>query len=211
MIELYNFEAVTEFIYLGTLINCKNNLEEEIKHTIIIGNRCYYGMSKLITSQLLKRKSKYQLYKTTILPAVLYGCESWTLSKAHEALLGGFQRKILRRTYRAVQIDGVWQRCYSQELYSLFNGVDIIKRIKINRLRWAGHVIRRENEEIIKRLMIVKPEGKRKKGRPRMRWMDGVDGLRNLGVVNWRAKAQERDSWRKFLEQAKTHEGLECQ
>jgi hypothetical protein len=64
---------------------------------------------------------------------------------------------------------------------------------------WAGHVIRRENEEIIKVLMIVKPEEKRKKGRPRMRWMDGVEtDLRNLGVVNWRTKAQERDGWRKF-------------
>jgi hypothetical protein len=61
-------------------------------------------------------------------------------------------------------------------------------------LKWAGHVIRRDNEEIMKRLMIVKPEGKRKKGRPRIRWMDCVEkDLRNLGVVNWRAKAQDRD------------------
>jgi hypothetical protein len=49
-------------------------------------------------------------------------------------------------------------------------------------LRWAGHAIRRENEELIKRLMIVKPEGKRKKGRPRMRWIDGVErGFEELG------------------------------
>jgi hypothetical protein len=76
-------------------------------------------------------------------------------------------------------------------------------------LRWAGHIIRRENEEIIKTLMTVKPEGKRKKGMPRMRWTDGVEEeLRSLGVVNWKAKAQERDGWRKILEQAKTHEGL---
>jgi hypothetical protein len=48
--------------------------------------------------------------------------------------------------------------------------------------------------------MIVKPEGKRKKGRPRMKWTDGVEkDLRNLGVVNWTAKVQERDGWRKFL------------
>jgi hypothetical protein len=71
MIELYNFEVVTEFIYLGTLKNSKNDLEEEIKSRIIIGNRCYHGMSKLIKSQLLKRKTKCQLYKTIILPAVL--------------------------------------------------------------------------------------------------------------------------------------------
>jgi hypothetical protein len=45
--------------------------------------------------------------------------------------------------------------------------------------------------------LLVKPEGKRKKGRPRMRWMDGVEKeVRNLGVVNWKTKAQERDGWK---------------
>jgi hypothetical protein len=63
---------------------------------------------------------------------VLYGSESWTLSKAHEALLGGSERNILRRIYGAVQINGVWQRRYRKELYSLFNDVDIIKIIKID-------------------------------------------------------------------------------
>jgi hypothetical protein len=142
-------------------------LEEEIKRRIVVGNRCYYGMLKLMKSQLLKRKTKHQLYKTIILPTVLCGSECRTLSKAHEALLlGGFERKILRRIYGAVQTDEVWRRRYNQKLYSLFNDVDIIKRIKINRLRWAGHVIRRANE-LIKPTMLVKPEGKRKKGRPR--------------------------------------------
>jgi hypothetical protein len=52
-----------------------------------------------------------------MLPAVLYGSESWTLCKAHEALLGGSERKILRRIYGAVQIDGIWRRHYNNELY----------------------------------------------------------------------------------------------
>jgi hypothetical protein len=47
--------------------------------------------------------------------------------------------------------------------------------------------------------MAVKPEGKRKKSRPRMRWIDGVErDLRSLCVVNWKAKTQERYGWRKF-------------
>jgi hypothetical protein len=142
MIELYNFEVVTEFIYLGTLINCKNDLEEEIKGRIIIVNRFYYGMLKLMTSKFLKRKTKRQLYKTITLPTVLYGSDSWTLRKAHEALLGSFKRKILRKIYGALQIDGVWRRRYNQKLYSLFNDTDIIKRIKLNRLRLSGHVMR---------------------------------------------------------------------
>jgi hypothetical protein len=57
--------------------------------------------------------------------------------------------------------------------------------------------------------MLVKSEGNRKKGRPRMGWMDGVEkDLRNLCVVNWKTKAQERNGWREFLEQIKTHKDL---
>jgi hypothetical protein len=51
-IDSYNFEVATEFIYLGTLINCKIDMDEEIKRRIIIGNRCYYGTSKMMKSQL---------------------------------------------------------------------------------------------------------------------------------------------------------------
>jgi hypothetical protein len=63
-------------------------------------------------------------------------------------------------------------------------------------------------KKIIKTIMLVKPEGKRKKGRSRMRWMDGVKkDLRNC-VVNWKTKAQEQDGWRKISEQVKTHKGF---
>jgi hypothetical protein len=55
----------------------------------------------------ITKEENCQLYKTIILPTVLYGSDSWTLSKAHKALLGGFEGKILRRLYGAVQIDGV--------------------------------------------------------------------------------------------------------
>jgi hypothetical protein len=82
-------------------------LDEEIKGRIVAGNECYYVISKLTKSELLKRKTKCQLHKTIILPAVLYGSEGWALSKAYEALLGGFEGKILRRIYGAVQTDGV--------------------------------------------------------------------------------------------------------
>jgi hypothetical protein len=166
--DSYNFEVLTECIYLGTIINCKNDSDEGIKRRSVLENRCSYGMSKLMKSQLVKGKLQVN-YKTIILPTVLYGSESWTLSEAHEALLGGFEKNGLRRIYGEVQIDGIWRRRYNKELYSLFNDVDVIKRIILNTLRWAGHVIRRENEEIIKTIKPVKPKGKRKNGRPRMR------------------------------------------
>jgi hypothetical protein len=63
--------------------------------------------------------------------------------------LGGFERKILRIIHGAIKIDSVWRSRY-KELYSLLNKVDIIKRIKTNRLRWAGHVTKREIKKLLK-------------------------------------------------------------
>jgi hypothetical protein len=71
---------------------------------------------------------------------------SWTVGKAHEALLRCFERKVLRKIYGAVQIYAFWRIRYNKELYSLFNYVDIIK---MNRLKSAGHIVRKESEDIV--------------------------------------------------------------
>jgi hypothetical protein len=99
-IDSYNFEVVTDFMYLGTLINCENDLDEQIKRRITIGNRCYYGMSKLVQSQSLKRKTKCQLYKTIVLSTVLCRSESWTLSLAHEHFL-----EVLRERFQGESME----------------------------------------------------------------------------------------------------------
>ncbi|KAJ4446954.1 hypothetical protein ANN_13656 [Periplaneta americana] len=77
----------------------------------------------------------------------------------------------------------------------------------LNGLRWAGHLIRKEESEIPKRVMLTQPDGTRRKGRPRSRWIDGVDGdARAVGVRNWRVVALYRDGWRRVLEEAKTQQ-----
>ncbi|KAJ4438573.1 hypothetical protein ANN_14520 [Periplaneta americana] len=70
-----------------------------------------------------------------------------------------------------------------------------------------GHLIRKEEAEIPKRVMLTQPDGTRRKGRPRSRWIDGVDGdARALGVRNWGMVALDRDGWRRVLEEAKTQQ-----
>ena len=77
----------------------------------------------------------------------------------------------------------------------LYKDFDIVKNIKIYRLTWIGHVIRRQDGEIIKRIgvMIIRPERKRKMSRSRIIWIDCVE-------KDWRRMAQNRNDWRKFFE-----------
>jgi len=75
-----------------------------------------------------------------------YGSETWVLSKSDEAILGVFERKILRAIFEPTNEKGEWRIKYNHELYTLYKDSDIVTYIKVNRLRWAGHVIRLEEQ-----------------------------------------------------------------
>jgi hypothetical protein len=94
----------------------------------------------------------------------------------------------------------------------LFNELDIVKYIKINRLGWAGHVIHMDNNRTVKKVFNTKPIGIRIIGRPKLRWEDDViQDIKTLGVKNWRNVAVEKESWQKLLRKARAHVGLSNQ
>ena len=73
-------ERVEEFKYWGTTLTNQNSIQKEIKSRLKLGNACYYSMQKLLSSSLLSRNLKIKIYRTIILPVVLYGCETWSLT-----------------------------------------------------------------------------------------------------------------------------------
>jgi len=151
------------------------------------------------------RKYKVIMYKTLIKPVLMYGAETWVLSKADELRLEVFERKILRRIYWPVCEGVTWRSRYNEELYRLYDETDLVSTIRITRLRWAGHLVRMQDNMPCKKITLDKPEGRRRVGSPNLRWMDGVMwDAKRLGVRNWRIKAKGRDGWRRLLESAKT-------
>ena len=137
------------------------------------------------------------------------GSETRVLSKSDEAILGIFERKILSTIFGPTNDNGEWRTKYNNELYTLYNESDIVTYIKIDRLNWAGHVIRVEEQSARRRVLVAVVEGRRQRGRPKLRWEDGVMGdARKLGERNWRNGARNRDSWQKLLKKALAQKGL---
>jgi hypothetical protein len=98
-------------------------------------------------------------------------------------------------------------RCpsYNEEVYRLYDETDLVTTVRITRLRWARHIVRMQNNLPCKKITSDKPEGRRRVGRPNLRWMDGVmRDAERLGVRNWKSKVKDRDGWRRLLESAKT-------
>jgi hypothetical protein len=139
----------------------------------------------------------------------MYGAETWVLSKAGKLHLGVFERKILRRIYESICEGAEWRSRYNEELYHLYDETDLVTTVRITRLRWAEHIVRMQDNLPCKKITLDKPEGRRRVGRPNLRWMDGVMRVaERLGVRNWKSKAKVRDGWRRLLESAKTLHGL---
>jgi hypothetical protein len=178
----------------------------------IWAHNIFYGLRRPFRSQLLSINNKIKLYKTLIRPVLAYGSETWVLSKSDEAILGVFKRRILRAIFGPTNENGEWRIKYNNELYTLYKENDIVTYIKVNRLRWAGHVIRLEEQSPARTVLVAVVEGKRQRGRPKLRWEDGVmDDVRKLGEKNWRNATTNKDSWRKLLKEAWAQIGLLCQ
>ncbi|KAJ4440720.1 hypothetical protein ANN_08868 [Periplaneta americana] len=202
-----SFEEVEKFKYLGATVTNINDTREEIKRRINMGNACYYSVEKLLTSSLLSKNLKVRIYITVILPVVLYGCETWTLTLREEHRLRVFENKVLGKIFGAKRDEatGEWRKLHNAELHALYSSPDIIRNIKSRRLRWAGHVARMGESRNAYRVLVGRPEGKRPLGRPRRRWEDNIKmDLREVGYddrdcINL---AQDRDRWRAYVRAA---------
>ncbi|KAJ4425798.1 hypothetical protein ANN_27423 [Periplaneta americana] len=199
-----SFEEVEKFKYLGATVTNINDTREQIKRRINMGNACYYSVEKLLSSSLLSKNLKVRIYKTVILPVLLYGCETWTLTLREEHRFRVFENKVLRKIFGAKrdEVTGEWRKLHNTELHALYSSPDIIRNIKSRRLRWAGHVARMGESRNAYRVLVGRPEGKRPLGRPRRRWEDNIKmDLREVGYDDrdWINLAQDRDRWRAYV------------
>jgi hypothetical protein len=124
---------------------------------------------------------KIRIYRTVILPVVLYGCRTWSLTIRAEQRPRVFGNRLLRTVFppKSAGVTGGWRKLHNDELRDLYSSPGVIRIIKSKRMRWAGHVAR-------VRVLVGKPEGKRPQRRPRRRWVDNIKmDLVEIGGVVW--------------------------
>jgi hypothetical protein len=112
---------------------------------------------------LLSRNVKVKIYKTIILPVVLYGCETWSLGLREEHRLRVFENRVLIRIFgpKRDEVTGEWRKLHSEQLRNLYSFPNIIRQIKSRRMRWAGHVARMGEERKVYKVLVGKLAGKR--------------------------------------------------
>jgi hypothetical protein len=157
----------------------------------------------LLSFRLILKNLKIKIYRTVIVPVVLYGCETLSLTLREEHRLRDFENRVLRRIFGPKsEENGSWIKLHNDELHSPYSSPNIVRGIKSRRMRWAGHVARMRARRIVYRVLVGRPEVKRPLGRPRSRWEDNIKlDLREKGIdgANWIKLAQDIVQWRDFV------------
>jgi hypothetical protein len=100
-----------------------------------------------------------------------------------------FENRVLKRIFgpKRDEVTGEWRKLRNEELHNLYSYPDIIRQVKLGRMRWAGHVARMGEERKVYKVLVGKPEGKRPLGRPRLRWEYGI--RMDIRESGWRGKS----------------------
>jgi hypothetical protein len=131
-------ENVAQFEHLGMTLTNQNDIHDEIKIRFNLGNPCYHSVQNLLSSHLISKNLKIKIYKTVILPAVLYGCKTWSLTLKKEHRLRVFENRMMRIFRPKWVEDGSWRKLHNDELHSLYSSLNIVRMIKSRRMRWGG-------------------------------------------------------------------------
>jgi len=146
---------------------------------------------------------KFKDYRTTILPVILYGCETWSLILREELKLRVSKNRVLRIFEpKRDEVTGEWSELHNEELNDLYCSPNVVHVIKSRIMRWPGHVARMGEGRGVYRILVGKPEEKIPLGRPRRRWEDNVKmGLQEVGCggMDWIGLAQDMDRWRALV------------
>jgi hypothetical protein len=148
-----------------------------------------------LSSCLISKNLKIKIYRTVILPVVMYGCETLSLTLGEEHRLRVFENRMLKIFGPKCEEDRSWRKLHNEELHNLYSSPNIVRVIKSRRMKWPGHVACVRGGRGVYRVLVGRPKGTRPLGRPRHRWEDNIKmnhRERGINGANLIQLAQER-------------------
>ena len=164
-IDEKTMETVTDFIFLGSKITADGDCSHEIKRRLLFGSKVMTNLDSILKSRNITLSTKVCIFKAMVFPVVMYGCESWTIKKAECWRIDAFElwcwRRFLRVSWTA--------RRSNQSILKEINSEYLLEGLMLKlKLQYVGHLMWRA-DSLKKSLILAKTEGRRRRGRQRVR------------------------------------------
>ena len=167
-------------IYLGTIIRPEGVMKEDIQSKLGKARSVFTGMNNIWRSTQYSTNTKLKLYQSCVVSTLHYGSEYWRMTESDLTKLRSFHTICLRRILRIF-----WPEKTSNELFRKCKQENMSTIISRRRWRWIGHVLRKDPQSVTRTALHWTPDGKRKRGRPRMTWRRTVENEMKAMQHSW--------------------------
>ena len=191
-LEGESIRCVEQCKYLGSIFTKEGNCEADIRHRVTQGKKAIRCLNSFFWSPKIQKDTKKRVYNAVVKPITLYGSESWTLSREKQDKLRALEMDCFRRACCVSRLE----RIRNEEIRRRIGSeTSIVDDIEAKQLVWYGHVQRMENDRWPKRMLKYCPPSRRRRGRPRRTWIQGIQSAmekRQLTEEDW----WDRERWR---------------